>query len=120
MTVASQLSTDMFHRADSMDVDGWAAMMTNDVHFQFGNADPIEGRANVVVAIRGFLDAIAGIKHDVLDEWRAEDKLIQKLTVTYTRHDGKVLTMPAANILTLRDEQIAEYQIYVDNSQLFA
>jgi ketosteroid isomerase-like protein len=120
MTVANDFSTEMFRRSDSFDVEGWASMMTDDVHFKFGNADPIDGRANVIAAIHMFFDSIAGIKHQVLDEWRVSDKLIQQLVVTYTRHDGKVLELPAANILTLRGDQIAIYQIYVDNSQLYA
>jgi hypothetical protein len=55
----------------------------------------------------------------VLGAWESDDKIFQKLTVTYTRHDGSTLEVPAANILTLRDGLINEYLIYVDNSALF-
>jgi hypothetical protein len=34
----TDLGTELFRRADSMDVEGWAAMMTDDEHFVFGNA----------------------------------------------------------------------------------
>jgi hypothetical protein len=47
------------------------------------------------------------------------DKIIQQLTVIYTRHDGTVLQLPAVNILTLRDRQIAVNQIYLDNHKLY-
>lgn len=67
-----------------------------------------------------FFGSIAAIKHTVLDAWTVEDKLIQKLRVHYTRHDGSELEVPAANILTLRDEKVSEYRIYVDNHELHA
>jgi len=39
--------------------------------------------------------------------------------VTYTRHDGSVLTVPFANVFEMRGDKIAAYRIYVDNSLLF-
>lgn len=110
----------MFRRADAKDVDGWTDLMTDDVHFVFGNADAIDGRENLHSTITGFFNAVAGIRHTVIDAWTVDDKIIQKLSVTYTRHDGSTLTVPAVNLLTLRDGKISEYLIYVDNSALFA
>jgi ketosteroid isomerase-like protein len=120
MSEARSFSTEMFRRSDAKDVDGWTALMTEDVHFVFGNADPIDGRDAVHAAITAFFESIRAINHDVVDAWIVEDKLIQRLQVTYTRLDGGVLSVPAANILTRRDGLISEYHIYVDNSALYA
>lgn len=120
MSEAQDFSVEMFSRSDAKDVDGWTALMTEDIHFVFGNGEPIDGRDKVHATIAGFFDSIQAIKHDVLEAWVVEDKLIQKLQVTYTRLDGSVLSVPAANILTRRDGLISEYLIYVDNSALYA
>jgi ketosteroid isomerase-like protein len=120
MSEAQDFSVEMFSRSDVKDVDGWTALMTEDIHFVFGNGDPIDGRDRVREAIAVFFDSIKLIKHDVLEAWTVGDKLIQKLQVTYTRLDGGVLSVPAANILTRRDGLISEYLIYVDNHALYA
>lgn len=120
MTDAKTFSEDMFSKADVKDVDGWTSFMTDDIHFVFGNGDPLDGRETVHQVITGFFESIAAIKHTVLDAWTVDDKLIQKLQVHYTRHDGSELDVPAANILTLRDGKISEYLIYVDNHELYA
>ena len=52
-------------------------------------------------------------------DWAVGDTVIQDLLVTYTRHDGSTLTVPAANILAVRDERIADYRIYVDANALY-
>jgi hypothetical protein len=44
--------------------------------------------------------------------------VIQDLSVTYTRHDGSTLTIPAVNLLTVSGDQITEYKIYADISGL--
>ena len=120
MSDARDFSVEMFSRSDAKDVDGWTALMTADVHFVFGNGDPIDGRDKVHEVIAGFFDSIQAIKHEVLEAWTVDDKLFQKLQVTYTRLDGGVLSVPAANILTMREGLIGEYLIYVDNSALYA
>lgn len=117
---AKAFSEDMFSKADIKDVEGWSAFMTDDIHFVFGNGDPIDGRGAVRQVIAAFFDSIAAIKHTVIDAWVVNDKLVQQLRVHYTRHDGGELDLPAANILTLRDGKISEYLIYVDNHELYA
>lgn len=116
---AKAFSVAMFESSDRKDVAGWTANMTDDVRFVFGNGEPLIGKEAVSATITAFFGAIEAIKHTVLDSWILDDKLTQKLTVTYTRLDGSVLEAPAANILTMRDGLISEYLIYVDNSELF-
>lgn len=118
MSEAHDFSVEMFARSDAKDVDGWTALMTDDVHFVFGNGDPIEGREAVRAIIGGFLESIQSINHEVIEAWSIHNKLIQRLHVTYTRLDGRVLSVPAANILTRRDGLISGYLCFVDNSAL--
>lgn len=115
-----ELGRAMFAPADRLDLDGWTKCLAEDVSFRFGNAEPLQGREAVAAAIGPFFESLAGLQHEVVRDWAAGDTVIQDLVVTYTRHDGSTLTVPAANILTVRDELIADYRIYVDASALYA
>ena len=71
-------------------------------------------------AMAGFFTTISGLKHTILREWRADDMIIQKLDVSYTRHDGETVTIPAVNLLRVGDGLIANYEIYVDLAPVYA
>ena len=72
--------------------------------------------------VAGFFDSIAGVSHRVIDSWCVDGKLTCHGTVSYTRHDGSVLTVPFANIMTLRQGsgRASEYLIFADTSELYA
>src|SRR5882762_4477531 len=115
----SELGRAMFVPADQLDVVGWAKCLADDVVFRFGNAEPVQGRQAVQDIVEPFFDSIAGLSHHVLRDWSIDDTVIQELAVTYTRHDGSTLTVPAVNVLRIRDDAIADYRIYVDISALY-
>jgi ketosteroid isomerase-like protein len=116
---ARDIGAAMFRASDAMDVDGWVNYHAEDVHFRFGNAEPIKGREAVRAAIKQFFGMIKGIRHTILQDWEIGDTVIQQLEVTYTRQDGNEVTVPAANILRFRDGHISEYLIYVDQAPLW-
>lgn len=113
-----QLAREMFGPADLLDLDGWMKFLDEDVSLRFGNADTLHGRTAVAGAIGPFFESLGGLKHEVLRDWVDGDTVIQDLTVTYTRHDGSTLTIPAVNLLTFSGGQITEYKIYADISGL--
>jgi ketosteroid isomerase-like protein len=120
MSYPSDFSTALFSTADAGDIDGFAALLAENVSFRFGNAEPIEGRSNAKQAFTEFLATLAGIHHEVLEEWRTGDVVVQQMTVTYTRHDGKRVTIPACNVLRLDGELVVDYQIYADLTPVYA
>jgi ketosteroid isomerase-like protein len=120
-TIATDFSTRLFDASDAFDLDRYVNFLAPDVRFQFGNAAPILGRENVREAVGAFFGTIAGIKHDILVEWFPEKNVsVQKLSVTYTRHDGNTVVLPAVNILQIQDDLITDYQIYVDLAPVYA
>jgi ketosteroid isomerase-like protein len=119
-TTPSALSIALFKTLDSGDVDGWADHLTEDVRLQFGNAAPVTGRDAVRDLMRGFLGRVRGVRHEVLDESDVDDTVILRLRVTCVRADGAEVTVPAANILHLRGDRIADYEVYVDLSPVAA
>lgn len=118
--VQSDLTDQLFRAIDGKDADGFAAHLTPDATFQFGNAPVVTGRDSVREIVHQFFAAIAAVKHTIHEKWVEPDTIICRGEVAYTRHDDSVLQVPFANILKLRGDLIHDYLIYVDTSQLFA
>jgi ketosteroid isomerase-like protein len=109
----------IFAIVDAGDADAFIDLLTADARFQFGNIPVIIGQEAIRTAAAGFFAAIGSSRHRVLSTWDEARTAICEGEVTYTRHDGSVLTVPFANVFELRAEKIAAYRIYIDNSSLF-
>lgn len=110
----------LFAAVDAKDTQGFVDFLTPDCEFQFGNAPPAHGQAAVAAAVDGFFGTIRASRHVLLRTFDAEDACACQGTVTYTRLDGRELTLPFANFFELRNGQIARYQIYIDIAPLYA
>ena len=109
----------LFESIDNQDADAFASFLAEEVHFQFGNAPTVHGKAEVTEVVRSFFSSIKGLRHEVTQHWHESDAVISHGMVTYTRHDDSVLRVPFANILKTRDNLIDEYLIYADLSALY-
>lgn len=109
-----------FAEIDSFDPDRFVAHLTEDVVFRFGNAEPLVGRQAVRDAVAQFFTSIAGIRHDVLALYEVDDVVIAQIDVTYHRHDGGVVVVPNADILTYRGDLVADWRIYIDLAPVYA
>jgi SnoaL-like protein len=110
----------IFADIDALEADKYVAWLTPDVVFRFGNADPMVGREAVKEAIEGFWTTIGGLKHNVLNAWDVGDTSIVQIDVDYTRHDGKVVTVPNLDILIFDGDLVRDWQIYIDLAPVFA
>jgi ketosteroid isomerase-like protein len=120
MTATPSRMRELFAANDQRDPARFSEHLCEDVDFRFGNAAPLHGRQPVHELVAGFFPVIGGIRHDLAEAWEFGDSAICRGEVTYARHDGRVLTVPFANVFKCRDGRILEYLIYVDNSALFA
>ncbi len=96
------------------------SLLTPDARFRFGNAPVVVGREAIRAAVAGFFAAIASSRHQLLATWNGSGTAVCEGKVTYTRHDGSMVSVPFANVFELRGDKIAAYRIYIDNSSLFA
>jgi ketosteroid isomerase-like protein len=120
LTAAFDYASEVYEAIDSKDEQRLARFLTENCTFVYANNDPVIGRANVAEASRKFMALIAGIKHQLVDVWAFDNVIVSRLEVTYTRHDGSILTVPAVTIWRMRARQIDDYRIYVDVAPLFA
>ena len=104
---------------DAGDAAAFVELLTPDAQFRFGNAPVVVGREAIRTVAAAFFAAIASSRHRLLSTWSGPGTAVCEGEVTYTRHDGSVLSVPFANVFELRAGKIAAYRIYIDNSALF-
>jgi ketosteroid isomerase-like protein len=110
----------LFAAIDRRDADAFAAFLTADGEFRFGNAPPVVSRPAVREAVAAFFHAIGGCRHLLIHSWEGPGNVACEGEVTYTRLDGRTVTVPFANVFTLRGGEISSYRVFIDNGPLFA
>lgn len=105
---------------DSMDAEGFAALMTENGTFRFGNMPPVVGRANIAETVRQFWSMIKNSEnHEVIDFWEKPGSVVWQGSVLYTRMDGRQVKVQFTNIFHLDGDLIQDYLIYIDNGPLW-
>ena len=111
----------LFADIDTMDPDAFARHLAEDVVMRFGNADELHGRAACRQAWADFCELVDGVHHDVNARWDTGDATIAWTDVTYTRSDGRAVTVPVVTIYrTGADGAITDYRVFLDLAPVFA
>ncbi|WP_433526814.1 nuclear transport factor 2 family protein [Nocardia pseudovaccinii] len=115
------MTTAALQAVDSLDAKGFAEYFAPDGKITFGNVPPLEGRNAVEAGCAGFFGAIGGMQHDIVNEWVVGTDTIVELAVTYTRKDGRKVSIPVVSIWTVGDGGlIDEYRVFFDLAPVFA
>ena len=101
-TTAARVVGEILAAVDSGDVDALCRRVTDDVRFQFGNAEVTTGISAFEAASRAFFQSIAA------------------MTVHYERLDGQKLSLPCCNLFNTRDGRVHDYRVYMDINPVFA
>jgi ketosteroid isomerase-like protein len=109
----------IFAAFDAKDIAALAALVTDDVRLQIGNADVVHGKPEFVEALQVFARSVARFRHKVISVWSDGDAVIAELKVHYTRLDGSELTLPCCNVFRLRDGAVADYRVYMDITPVY-
>lgn len=115
-----RMVAEMFTAIDAKDVDGLLRYLAPDASQRFGNAEPLRGHDEIRAGNVAFLDSIASIRHEVTGLWESEEGVICRLQVTYTRHDGRSVTIPGVTMFREEHGLIVEYEVYFDVAPVFA
>jgi ketosteroid isomerase-like protein len=111
---------DLFADIDSMQPDRFARHLSPDATMRFGNAPAVRGRDAIRDAWASFCETLDGVHHDVVEQWEAGDATIVEASVTYTRKDQSVVTVPVVTIYRAGGDLIDDYRIFIDLAPLFA
>ena len=112
---------------DRKDAAAFARAFAPDGWVQFGNWPRTAGREAITAAIAQFFDGFQSLSHRSVGRWLDGRTLVLEAEVTYVRHDGRTVTVPACTIFRLAAEpsaegkpQAKECRIYVDLGPLYA
>ncbi len=124
-TKAESWARALYHDAvDQKDAAGFAAVFAEDGRLRFGNQSPIVGRQKIEEAIRHFFLAMVDLHHEFTAISCDGNKWFLEAIVTYTRHDSRIVTVPAMTVFEMAETNgqfVAQScRIYVDLTPLFA
>lgn len=120
MEEVAQFAHQVFAAVDTRDFQNLKPFLTEDCVFTFANMPPARGRDVFELAANQFAGMLASLRHEVCLTLRDGEHMACKVVVHYERTDGFRLSCPAATIWRLRDGKICAYDVFVDNSRLFA
>ena len=111
----------VFATVDSMDVDTITPLFAADSRVVFGNGQPLVGIDEIRTGVTAFFDTIAGLRHEIVNEWNLGDDAIVEFKVTYDRKDGQQVTIPCVTIFhTDAAGKIDAYRVYFDVAPIYA
>jgi hypothetical protein len=105
---------------DSMDAHVFVSNLAENCVLRYANHPEVDGRDAIAGAIGAFYETIAGLRHEPRNELTVGDTSVLQFDVTYTRHDGGEVTVPAVSIVRSDGELIDDYRIYVDLAPVYA
>ncbi|MGH2858546.1 MAG: nuclear transport factor 2 family protein [Solirubrobacteraceae bacterium] len=115
---AARLS--MFAEIERLDVVAWASHLAPDAVLRIGNGDPVHGREACRATLLALLAGIDGVRHDVVDQWKHGDATIVEANATFTRSDGREVTLPLVTIYRVdASDLISDYRVYADLAPAF-
>jgi hypothetical protein len=111
----------LFADIDTMQPDAFARYLAEDVVMRFGNAEPIHGRDAARETWASFCTMVAAVRHEVRNRWEVGATTIAETDVTYTRPDGRAVTVPVVTIYEVgADDLISGYRVFLDLAPVFA
>ncbi len=105
---------------DAKDAKGFSEFITESGSFRFGNQPEVTGRKAIEDYVTAFFGMIGSSKHEIVNVWDNGAHVTWEGKVTYTRLDGKTVPVNFTNIFYMNGSLIEKYNIYIDNTPLFA
>ena len=110
----------LFVSIDAMDTEGFLGFIAPHGEFRFGSTPPVRGHAGIRAAVRNFFASFAALRHELQRIVADGATVVCEGEVTYTRHDGRVITLPFCNVFETHDGLISLYRVYIDVAPLYA
>lgn len=111
---------EFFRVADSLDMERFLALHTDDVRLTFANYPTVAGRAALRGAIGGLWSQIKAMSHSLSGAWSLHNGQIgiAESTCMYTRLNDTLYTVRPCTVLRRRGDKIEDLRIHVDTTGL--
>jgi hypothetical protein len=93
---------------------------TKDVFYKIGAEKPVFGPKAMTDRLSAFYKAFIPSGHPIREAWEIGNTVILEIDAYYTRaSDGKRFTIPCVDIYKFEGEQIKEWRVYPDLSEIY-
>lgn len=116
---SSQWWDSLFASIDAKQTAAFTAVLCEDAVFRYGSGPEVCGRSAIAAVVEQVFASFRSCSHQVLRRWEIDEMRICHGIVSYTRLDDKTVSLPFCNLFTMRGEQVARYEIYIDPTPLF-
>jgi ketosteroid isomerase-like protein len=106
----------IFAAVDSKVSSRFLELLAPDVTFIYGNQAPVKGLAQVKAVVEQFNGSIKSMKHDIIGAYQCGDVWAVETRAHYEDRYGRMFSFPACNLITVRNDLVSIYKIFVDNS----
>ena len=113
---SSEAGTELVERmfGAGKSLDDYVSFFAEDALYRFGNYPPIRGRPAIRQAAANFRQRVRGVSHAVEGMWESGDTVVSEMEITYTRLDGRQVTVPCCDVFRVNGDKIQEMRIFVD------
>ena len=113
-------ATTVFRAVDDQDLGTLTALFAHDSRFVFGNQEPLIGIDAILAGNAAFFSMVQRTSHRLLHVRTVGGVTVAETAVTYTRLDGKDVTLPACTVWETDEAGlITDYRVYVDTTPVF-
>lgn len=110
----------MFQAGESMNVNNFVKFYNDDAIYQFGNFPVAHGPEGIINSSGTFIEKVGACLHNVENIWEIDpETAVVEMTVTYTRKDGRVHTLPCCDTIRFKNGKVQELRIFMDIMPVF-
>lgn len=109
---------ELFASIDARETHTFVGFLSEDASFRYGSNADVHGRAAIAACVDQVFATFRACSHRLQRYWETPDCRIAQGVVTYTRLDDSTVSLPFCNLLTMRDDLIARYEIFIDPTPL--
>ena len=109
---------ELFACIDGRQTHAFVAFLREDALFRYGSNPDVNGRAAIATCVDQVFATFRASAHQLHRFWETADCRIAQGVVTYTRLDDSEVSLPFCNVLTMQDDLVARYEIFIDPTPL--
>jgi len=116
-----ELVTRFIAAVDTLEIDRMIPFFGPNATFTYANNPPMVGHAGIRAGLEPIHASIAGISHVVRSCFPSGPSVIvAEYEATYTRLDGRAVTLPGIGVFEMSHGLISAYRVYADVAPVFA
>jgi hypothetical protein len=110
----------LFASIDARETKEFVGFLTEDASFRYGSNVDVHGRPAIAACVDYVFTTFRASAHQLLRFWDTADCRIAQGVVTYTRLDDAKVSLPFCNLLTMHNNLVARYEIFIDPTPLMS